>query len=92
MTDTLRYWLWRINPLCWLTQIAFWWVKRRMQRDAGWAWSWHCNLAMTFADHGVPAAICNHAAAAFMRAAFDIDTSEFKEFKAVMGYLESPDD
>lgn len=42
-------------------------VIRALQDDPGYAWSWHCNIAMAAVDEGVDHGTANHAAARFMR-------------------------
>lgn len=49
-------------------------LSRAMQRDADFAWAWHCNIAMTARDAGAPHDRANIWAANFMRRAFDVDT------------------
>ncbi len=51
-------------------------IKSAMRDDPGYAWSWHCNVAVSMMDEGVPHAAANAAAARFMRLAFDMDTSK----------------
>lgn len=50
-------------------------IRKAMQEDYGYAWSWHCNVAMAAHDAGAPIEKANERAAQFMRNAFDIDTS-----------------
>jgi hypothetical protein len=38
-----------------------------MQTDPGYAWSWHCNVAMAFVDAGGDHYTANQGAARFMR-------------------------
>lgn len=42
-------------------------VIHALQDDPGYAWSWHCNIAMAAVDEGVDHGTANHAAARFMR-------------------------
>lgn len=42
-------------------------VITAMQADPGYAWSWHCNVAMAFVDAGGDPYIANQGAARFMR-------------------------
>lgn len=64
-------------------------LKKAMQDDPEYAWSWHCNLAMSFYDEietcesNDAHVICNHAASRFMRLCFDIDTAKNKNFTAM---------
>ena len=46
-----------------------------MKADPGYAWSWHCNVAMAAMDEGVSHEAGNAAAARFMSSAFGVDTS-----------------
>lgn len=57
-------------------------LKAIVQADDAYAWSWHCNLAMSFVDEGANHMQGNRAAARFMRMCFDVDTTKFKEYKA----------
>lgn len=50
-------------------------IRKAMREDYGYAWSWHCNVAMAAYDAGAPIDKANERAAQFMRNAFDIDTS-----------------
>ena len=43
-------------------------LRSALQTDPGYAWSWHCNIAVAMQDEGVPHAVANHGAARFMRA------------------------
>lgn len=50
-------------------------LSAAMQEDYGYAWSWHCNIAMAAQDAGAPHKEANERAAGFMRCAFGVDTS-----------------
>ena len=50
-------------------------LRQAMQEDYGYAWSWHCNVAMAAQDAGAPHKEANERAAGFMRNAFGVDTS-----------------
>ena len=50
-------------------------LSAAMQEDYGYAWSWHCNIAMTAQDAGAPHKEANERAAVFMHCAFGVDTS-----------------
>lgn len=56
-------------------------LKQAMHEDPAYAWSWHCNLAMSAFDAGTPHDIANQGAVRFMQLAFGVDTSAFKEYK-----------
>lgn len=59
-------------------------VMRTMQLDKDLAWGWHCNIAMAAQDNGLDRASANRAAAAFMRNAFDTDTTgQMKEWLGI---------
>jgi hypothetical protein len=70
---------------------AFEVLKKAMQDDPDYAWSWHCNIAMMCHDailahddqvyfaHKVG----NDSASRFMRLCFDIDTAKHKNFTAM---------
>lgn len=55
-----------------------------LREDFDWAWSWHCNIAMSARDEGVGHETANRAAARFMKLAFDLDT--LAEFEKRRGY------
>lgn len=55
-------------------------LSASMKTDHAYAWSWHCNIAMASIDEGVEHGAANRAAAQFMRNAFGVDTSKFREF------------
>jgi hypothetical protein len=57
------------------TARAFGDLKAALQADPGYAWSWHCNIAVASMDEGMEHAAANRAAARFMRMCFDVDTS-----------------
>jgi hypothetical protein len=51
-------------------------LKSGMRDEPGYAWSWHCNVAVSMMDEGAPHDAANAAAARFMRLAFDVDTTK----------------
>lgn len=55
---------------------AFSRIAQAMQADFNYAWSWHCNIAMSSHDEGMEIKAANRAAARFMKLCFDVDTSE----------------
>ena len=60
---------------------AFDTLKTAMKEDPGYAWSWHCNLAMPIMDAiGVSHADANKAAARLMLHLFGLDTSTHEHF------------
>ena len=50
-------------------------LREAMKEDYGYAWGWHCNVAMAAQDAGAPHKEANERAAGFMRNAFGVDTS-----------------
>lgn len=48
-------------------------LQQALKDDAGYAWSWHCSIAMAFVDEGGDQVLANKAAARFMKAAFDVE-------------------
>lgn len=67
----------------WSVRIGYRLLRRALHKDYGFAWAWHCNVAMSFYDEmprAWPAAykheMANKAAARFMNIAFDVDTSK----------------
>ena len=67
---------------------AFEVIKAAMQADPAYAWAWHCNIAMAFYDAAGETLnkhqIGNEGAARFMRAAFDVDVTQFPEYQALV--------
>jgi hypothetical protein len=51
-------------------------LKDAFQRDSGYAWSWHCNLACCAMDEGMEHGAANRAAARFMKLAFGVESKE----------------
>tara|TARA_Y100000034_G_C6803253_1_gene360457 strand:- start:507 stop:935 length:429 start_codon:yes stop_codon:yes gene_type:complete len=60
-------------------------MSEAMKADPGFAWSWHCNVAMAARDAGAPHKEANERAADFMKRAFGVDTS-----KEPVGNTDSP--
>ncbi len=69
---------------------AFETLKQAMNDDAGYAWSWQCNLAMSYYDEGATHEQANKAASRFMRLAFDIDITKHPEWKEFERLWASP--
>lgn len=61
---------------------AFESLKKAIQTDSSYAWSWHCNVAMSFEDEVGNHEQANRAAARFMRTTFDVDVTTFAEWKS----------
>lgn len=55
---------------------AFDTLRRALQADPDYAWSWHCNIAMAFYDVGGDHAMANKAAHLFMQRTFGVVTVE----------------
>ncbi len=55
-------------------------LKELINKDPGYAWSWHCNIAMASFDEGLSRSKANLAAARFMKLAFDIDMTKHEHF------------
>lgn len=51
-------------------------LRKAMKEDRGYAWAWHCNIAVMAQDAGASHEISNAGAARFMKLAFDVDTGE----------------
>lgn len=49
-------------------------ISEAMKADHDYAWTWHCNVAMTAQDAGAPHDRANVWAAEFMKRAFNVDT------------------
>lgn len=70
---------------------AFQNLKKALQADPGYAWSWHCNIAMNLMDNlgsYNPKAnnqerhrVCNEAAAKMMNYIFNIDTAKHEHYE-----------
>jgi hypothetical protein len=50
-------------------------LTKAMKEDYGYAWAWHCNIAMAAIDAGAPHKEANERAAGFMRTLFGVDTT-----------------
>jgi hypothetical protein len=57
-------------------------LRKIIETDHEYAWSWHCNVAMASMDEGVPHDTAHMAAARFMKSVFGIDTTAFDEYQA----------
>jgi hypothetical protein len=55
-------------------------VTKALQEDAGYAWSWHCNVAMAAVDEGMEHYAANQAAARFMYSLANVDTTKHPGF------------
>lgn len=58
------------------TARAFMDLRAALQADPGYAWSWHCNIAMASQDEGMEHGAANRAAARFMHTCFGVDTGK----------------
>lgn len=62
---------------------AFSLLQDAMKRDRGYAWSWHCNIAVTIIDSiDVSHEKGNRAAQDVMQQVFEIDVTQFDEWKS----------
>ena len=59
-------------------------LRAAMYQDHGYAWSWHCNLAMAVYDAGCDPVIANKGAARFMQTVFGLDMTAFVEYQDIM--------
>jgi hypothetical protein len=66
-------------------QSAFAMLKLAIAADSGYAWSWHCNLAMPMIDQGVEPSLANEAAARQMLHLFNFDTRACVEWGTRQG-------
>lgn len=55
-------------------------LRAAMRGDPGYAWSWHCNLAMMAVDAGAPHQAANERAADLMKNLFAVDTRYNEHF------------
>ncbi len=51
-------------------------LKKAFKADAGFAWTWHCNIAAAMLDSGLTATVSNLVAALIMQRCFDVETKE----------------
>ena len=58
------------------TKQAFDALASAMREDAGYAWSWHCNVAMAAVDEGVDRETANKVANTFMNRCFKVEEIE----------------
>lgn len=63
-------------------------LSEAIRQDHGYAWSWHCNLAVAILDTHIPHPRANRAAAEIMARVFKIDTTTFPEYADTQ--LEAP--
>lgn len=61
---------------------AFEVIQKAIKADDDYAWSWHCNIAMPFQDEGGEHEQANRAAARCMSIMFDVDVTEFGQWKS----------
>jgi hypothetical protein len=66
-----------------LNRLALWWLKRQFQRDANYAWTWHCAIAMCMSDEGASDVSANWAASRAMRMLFGVKTDETENFRRI---------
>ena len=62
-------------------EIAMNTLRNAMNKDHDYAWGWHCNMAVMAMDAGAEHNVANDGAARFMKLAFDIDVTQFPEYK-----------
>ena len=60
-------------------------LKVAVNNDSEYAWSWHCNLAMSAYDEGLSKPAANRSAARFMKLLFDVDMTKHEYFKDTQG-------
>jgi hypothetical protein len=65
-------------------------MKKAMKADGGsYVWAWHCNIAIMAQDAGSDYYVSQDGAARFMKLAFDVDVTEFPEYKKIMSRKET---
>jgi hypothetical protein len=57
-------------------EAAFGILQSAMRDDPSYAWSWHCNIAVSMQDEGAPHDSANAGAARFMQLCFGVDTTK----------------
>ena len=55
-------------------------VSNAIRNDPGYAWSWHCNIAMAAMDEGVDHMTANKLAARFLMILTGVDTTKNPDF------------
>jgi len=60
---------------------AFEILQSAIQADDDFAWSWHCNVAMSFQDEGGTHEQANRAAARFMQTCFGVDVTTLGQWR-----------
>lgn len=65
------------------TKEAFDILKTSINNDSSYAWSWHCNIAVSFMDEGVDPKLANFGAARFMSLCFNVDVTKFDEWESL---------
>lgn len=63
---------------------AFCVIETAIKQDHGYAWTWHCNIAMGFYDVGGEHKLANEGAARFMMVAFGVDMTACQEYRDLM--------
>jgi hypothetical protein len=77
------------------TDVAFNTLKNALATDEGYAWSWHCNIALSMYDKlPIPhiadmtaRRLSNEAAASFMQLCFGVDMRDNKLYRDLMSNL-----
>ncbi len=67
-------------------------LRRAMQKDIDYAWSWHCNVAMAAFDAGAPIREAHERAADFICNAFDVDVRASDQWKNIFMVPPADDD
>lgn len=55
-------------------------IRRMLRDDSGYAWGWHCNLAMAAQDAGATKTVADESSARFLQLLAGIDIREFPHF------------
>ena len=74
------------------TDVAVKRLSKALRDDLDYAWSWHCNVAMTAYDAGCPHDVANEGAARFMQVLAGVDTRKHPGFaRTQTNPMDSPD-
>ena len=69
---------------------AFDTITKALHADPGYAWGWHCNIAMSMVDEGLDHYLANKGAARFMHQVFGVNTADTDYFKGLFKEVEKP--
>ena len=68
------------------TEVAVGKLCKSLREDLDYAWTWHCNIAMTAFDAGCPNDVANEGAARFMQLLAGVDTRNHPGFQVTQDF------